>query len=355
MMNKTTRLLASASMLALFAACSGDKDDGTNTDTGADADTDADADADADTDTDADTDADTDVDTDTDTDTDTDVGTPRGQANPPVIDPALQIDRAGRAAISTALIGTFEADTATKDDLRDDYNTSDGGDFSDDMAESLAILDAIDTICGNQLVGNYDDLGDILTDDRLYVHADRDATQCVQYLGLEAEVLGLVANGGCGGRSPDYDVIETSYSVLVNGSFTDFDDGIAANEVPNNAAVFPYLADPTAVAGVNVNLNGTGYTPHIGNVYEAVIHDGSDTVAYQSGILGSADMDITFTDVPPGTYDVYYYFDLSGDAGCTAPPDDHVFADSITVGTTDGALTRDHDTTWVDVCAFIAP
>ena len=66
-------------VLALTAACSGDKSDDPSTgDTGrtpADTDTDTDTDIDTDTDTDTDTDSDTDTDTDTDTDSDTDTDT----------------------------------------------------------------------------------------------------------------------------------------------------------------------------------------------------------------------------------------------------------------------------------------
>ena len=79
--------------------------------------------------------------------------------------------------------------------------------------------------------------------------------------------------------------------------------------------------------GYTVTLTGTGYTPHIGNLYEAVINDGSGTVAYATGTLGGDTMDITFDDIPPGTHNVYWYFDLSGDGDCDAPATDHVWAE----------------------------
>ncbi|MCB9675515.1 MAG: hypothetical protein H6737_10390 [Alphaproteobacteria bacterium] len=110
------------------------------------------------------------------------------------------------------------------------------------------------------------------------------------------------------------------------------------------------------MTGWTVTLTGTGYDPHDGNDYEAVLHDTSGVVAYASGTQSGGTMNITFSDVPDGTYDVYWYFDLDGSGDCVANEpswDDHVWADTVTVGMADATVTHNHDANWVDHCADI--
>lgn len=177
----------------------------------------------------------------------------RGPDNPPEL--GVQIDRAGRAAVSTALIGTFMPAGEAKDALKDGYNGASAPEFWDvyasDIATSLAILDGADTVCGNQLVageepveGRYDFLAGVLSDDQLYVNSG--SGTCGVYLGLEAEITGVVGEGmgGCGGRTLNDDVIQRSYSVLISGTLDTLDDTITENDVPNLDA-FPYVAAPT--------------------------------------------------------------------------------------------------------------
>ena len=66
--------------------------------------------------------------------------------------PALgaQIDRAGRAAINTALNNTFNGDIEAADAAKDAYNSADPSDwasYTGAFAGSLAILDSLDTVC----------------------------------------------------------------------------------------------------------------------------------------------------------------------------------------------------------------
>ncbi|MEC7519205.1 MAG: hypothetical protein VYE22_05030 [Myxococcota bacterium] len=170
--------------------------------------------------------------------------------------PALgaQIDRTGRPAISTALVETFNGDSAAKDEAKDRYNAatpSTAGAFMGTVQTSLAILDALDATCGNQLLagetaeaGRYETLATILLDDRLYVHTER--TTCGTYLGLEAEVVGAVPEGmgGCGGRTPSDDVIERSYSVLAAGALDGVDDTVTADDGAQTPT-FPFLGPPS--------------------------------------------------------------------------------------------------------------
>lgn len=178
-------------------------------------------------------------------------GGARGADNPPSIGP--QVDRAGRAAISTALIETFNADDNAKNAGKDAYNAagpSQWSNYVDEIETSLAILDSLDTVCGNQLAaddtnssGRYNTLATVLADDQLYVNSE--SGTCGTYLGLEAEVVGAVGpgEGGCGGRTPADDVIERSYSVLAAGMLSGIDDTITADD-GSQTAEFPYLGAP---------------------------------------------------------------------------------------------------------------
>jgi len=164
-----------------------------------------------------------------------------------------QIDRMGRAAISTALNNTFNGDKQAKDAAKDAYNKADQSvwmAYTDDFMASLAILDSLDTVCGNQLIADaagdrYAALAGVLVDDQLYVNSN--SGECGTYLGLEAEVVGAVpaGAGGCGGRTPADDVIERSYSVLAAGILAGIDDGITADDGAQTVT-FPFLGSPSA-------------------------------------------------------------------------------------------------------------
>lgn len=170
--------------------------------------------------------------------------------------PALgdQIDRAGRAAISTALIATFETDDSAKSARKDAYNMAGPASWSNfvpDMKGSLAALDSLDANCGNQLLadddnpdGRYHTLATILADDQLYVNTG--SGTCGVYLGLEAEIVGAIeaGDGGCGGRTPSDDVIERSYSVLAAGQLSGIDDTIEGDD-GNQSSSFPFLGPPS--------------------------------------------------------------------------------------------------------------
>lgn len=191
-------------------------------------------------------------------DGDTDTATLRvdgalGKANPPRVPTGSRIDRAGRPAITAALISTFNPDG--RETVRDAYNRSGqlNEDFTETIEQSLGVLDGLDEVCGNQLLANmaaedaprYRPLATVLLDDQLYVQSERVAAPSA-YLGLEAEfVLGSdVVSGGGGGRAPGDDVIERSYSVLAAGVLLGVDDGVDVDDETHDEDVFPFLAEP---------------------------------------------------------------------------------------------------------------
>jgi hypothetical protein len=174
-----------------------------------------------------------------------------GKSNRPSPVGGDRIDRAGRPAISAALISTFAPD-AREADL-DRYNKSGNAnrDFIPIMATSLAILDGLDGACGNQLAIDNDlanpylPLATALDDDQIYVQSDREGAGSA-YLGVEGEALGALdpGQGSGGGRAPGDDVVERSYSVLVAGRLGGIDDGVESDDEQHDIDAFPFLAAP---------------------------------------------------------------------------------------------------------------
>lgn len=176
---------------------------------------------------------------------------PLGPEGRPTLGP--QIDRAGRPAISTALVATFSADADARSTARNAYNRAgqdDWTDFAPEITTSLGILDSLNGVCGDQLLAAdsgtdvYAALRGVLLDDRLYVNSS--ATTCGVYLGVEGEAIDALGagEGGCGGRTPNDDVIERSYSVLASPALAGIDDLVTGDERDHSATEFPFLAGP---------------------------------------------------------------------------------------------------------------
>ena len=181
-----------------------------------------------------------------------------GNNNPPPAKPSLgatQIDRMGRAGVNTALTDPFDIVSGmTPNQVKDAYNavtdpSTWATQFKGKIATNLAILDSLDTVCGNQLlaggsavVGRYDTLATVLADDRLYVRTDK--TTCSTYLGAEANAVGVI-NDDCGGRTPLYNTIDVTYSALAIGQFSGVTNGFTSDsEGSPNATTFPFLGAP---------------------------------------------------------------------------------------------------------------
>lgn len=166
----------------------------------------------------------------------------------------LQVERMGRAGINTAVVDPFFAHEDEHGVVQNEYNASAdparwGDAFAARMATNLAILDGLDTVCGNQLLagpepvaGRYAALAGVLADDRLYV--DTRSGTCQQYLGVEGNAVGI-RNDDCGGRTPLEDTIDVSYSVLAAGQLSGVDDGIASDsDGAASLTEFPFLQPP---------------------------------------------------------------------------------------------------------------
>ncbi|HEY4240049.1 MAG TPA: DUF4331 family protein [Kofleriaceae bacterium] len=186
-----------------------------------------------------------------------------------------QIDRIGRPAIATALVGPLDPD-ATKQTKRTAYNQANdptmwatttlttGDTILQEFEKSLAIYDGLDRYigainvagCGNgapfytQPPGptSYQQLAGVLSDDQLYV--DTALTDCSAYLSLEFELASQITHTYCGGRTPTHDVMDTSLSLVlavVNGFDTSYQpivgDGVSAHTDVSTTA-FPFLGAP---------------------------------------------------------------------------------------------------------------
>jgi hypothetical protein len=188
---------------------------------------------------------------------------------PPTLGFAL--DRMGRPAINTALNNPFNPNTDQQGIAKDDYNGEadqaawaqlmiEGKPVTKEFAGNLAVIDALDGVCGNQLLAAGDASGDaglaeyaalpqVLADDELYVDTsvgDCTAGTLPNYLAVEARSLGLPLTA-CGGRTPLDDVMDVTYTLLASGGTTKVSDGIDADAdpaAPASLTDFPFLNPP---------------------------------------------------------------------------------------------------------------
>lgn len=176
---------------------------------------------------------------------------PRGKSNPPAL--TRRIDRTGRPEISATLVAAFEADEEARLQAQRRYNavSLDSTEFRTTFETSLALIDGIDGVCGNQLWPDptarprYRSLANLLLDDQIYVHGERLGGSV--YLGLEAEAAGVLdgeRGGAAGGRTPGLDAVQSTYSALVTGTLSGVDDGIESDDAAHDPSSFPFLADP---------------------------------------------------------------------------------------------------------------
>lgn len=172
---------------------------------------------------------------------------------PPAPTLGAQIDRMGRPAINTAANHTFDGNPEQKDLAKDNWNkNTDQASWNQYVTEiqaNLAILDGLDTICGNQLLATpntndpsrYATLASVLADDRLFVNTASSA--CANYLAVEANAVG-VPNNDCGGRRMSYDVIDVSYTILATGALDQsVGDDVDISEAAKSET-FPHMVAP---------------------------------------------------------------------------------------------------------------
>lgn len=167
-----------------------------------------------------------------------------------------QIDRAARPLTGNALLGTL-ASEETSNRLKEDYNAATPGDsarFVPEIEKALALYDAFDGKCGNQLLTSsppaapgaerYRALAELLADDRLWVNSE--STICLQLFAVELANLAGQSERlmDCGGRTPLYTASNVYRSLLVDGSTTSVNDGVDHDDKRHSETEFPFLAAP---------------------------------------------------------------------------------------------------------------
>lgn len=180
----------------------------------------------------------------------------------------MQVDQMARAGINTAVTDPFFRSDVEEEDTRhgqltDAYNSDTSASsmvtgIADRFAGNLAIYDGADTVCGDQLLaddanpdGRYATLASVLADDQIYVNSE--SGTCDQYLGVELTAVGVDFSGDCGGRTPAYDVIDTTYSAITVGMTSGVTDGIDSDGDSMRGELelegsFPFLAAPVSMA-----------------------------------------------------------------------------------------------------------
>jgi hypothetical protein len=190
---------------------------------------------------------------------------------PPTL--GAQIDRMGRPAINTVLNHGFDPNATAAAAAKDTYN-QDGSvgtwptSYGPEIGKNLAVLDALDGVCGNQIEYNgmlagqvgsagsnsYAQLAGLLSMDVLVLETAK--TNCPYYLSVEFAILQNAPTiPTCGGRKPSFDVIDASYSALAAGTsgfdFTDpsgnpkplVTDGVSTH-TDIDETTFPFLGTP---------------------------------------------------------------------------------------------------------------
>jgi hypothetical protein len=165
-----------------------------------------------------------------------------------------QINRVGRPLTKNALLGLFAPDDVGNQ-LKEDWNAATpatAARFIPDIQKALALYDAFDGQCGNQLLAEpktapsrrYLSLATLLADDRLWVNST--SRVCTQLMAVELATLAdpkSLAND-CGGRSPNYQAANIWRSLLVDGTNLSVDDGVEHDDHEHSATIFPFLAAP---------------------------------------------------------------------------------------------------------------
>ncbi len=112
---------------------------------------------------------------------------------------------------------------------------------------------------------------------------------------------------------------------------------------------------PAAAATYDLELTGSGFTPHAGNTITAAVVDATETVVdTQTAVMGDdGELSMVFADAleEGESYHVDWYADFNDNGLCDAAPDDHQWSVSIDAVTDDVVVTYDHDTEFADVCS----
>jgi Domain of unknown function (DUF4331) len=165
----------------------------------------------------------------------------------------IRLERVGRPEVKNVILAWKDFDPVNRDlELRDLYGLEDAfhlgkdyqGAYRARLNANLAVFDRLD----GQTDWPLDEQGthpltELVLADHLVVDVSKPyATD--SFLEIERAMLGGRAHATCGGRSPNDDVMDTLYTLLVNaGGGPQIGDGVDRATKPATRA-FPYLAPP---------------------------------------------------------------------------------------------------------------
>lgn len=158
--------------------------------------------------------------------------------------PTGQVDRIGRAAVSTALIPSANKDAYNQEPA------ATWAKYSTDIKTSLEAIDNLDGKKNNAIWGlDATILSVALANDQLIIDVDMDNCDG-GYLAQEIAILTASAPAACGGRTLSQDVVDLTLQALVDFTpgatppfTTKVTDAVDANDKAFTDA-FPYLATP---------------------------------------------------------------------------------------------------------------
>jgi hypothetical protein len=165
----------------------------------------------------------------------------------------IRLERVGRPEVKNVILAWKDYDPLNRDlELRDLYNLEDAfhlgrdyqGAYRARLNANLAVFDRLDGRTDWPLdADGTHPLTELLLADHLVVDVSRPyATD--SFLEIERAMLQGREHATCGGRSPNEDVMDTLYTLLVNaGGGPRIGDGVDRATAPA-ARAFPYLAPP---------------------------------------------------------------------------------------------------------------
>ena len=169
---------------------------------------------------------------------------------------SVRIERVGRPEVKNLLLGPRQFDTVNRDlEIRDLYNMEDAFHLGDSYANAyrarlnanLAFWDGLDgQVAWPVAPDGTHPLTELLLADYLVVDPSKPYAETGSFLEIETSVRAGRPHRTCGGRALNDDVIDTLYTLWINGGAGPvIRDGVDAATRPGSTR-FPYLASPNA-------------------------------------------------------------------------------------------------------------
>lgn len=183
-------------------------------------------------------------------------------------EPWRRLDRIGRPEITNVSMVAHDGDK----ELRDSYNqlepfsTSDGDlvPYRERLRRNIDFFDAIDQV-KDWSPQWADVLAELLVQDYLVVDPSMPCGDS-SYFEIESSLLRQMPHNRCGGRTPEDDVMDRIFSLLINGGHAgQVRDGVDVPS-PDLSDGFPYLAKPNSgfMAWIKAHLGQKSVRPQTG-------------------------------------------------------------------------------------------